>query len=426
MKKNKFIIILLIFTLLFNLKIVNAQDKNINEGYQDYLEEVNTDFPEVKSSNVILYNLTDDTVLYEKNSNDLISIASLTKIMTVLTTIENVDDLEKEVTITKDAFSDISEYSTAGFNIGDKVTYLDLLYGTLLPSGAEAAQAVALATSNTISDFVALMNEEADKLGMTNTHYSNPIGRDDKDNYSTLNDLITLLKYALNNETFYKIYTTKTYTTTNNIELSSTLKTSAGRYNLDITNILGAKSGYTDDAGLCLSTLAEYDNTKYLLITANAPYAYGYPNHIVDTLNIYNYYFDNYKYQKIITNEQQLYTINIKDGFDKTYTITSSDDVSLYLKNDIDLDKLEYNYQGIDTLTSKIKTNYKLGDIEVVYEGNILYTYPVYLTENIKYKHTKLVITIFLTLIIILVLLKSLKKSIRKKRRRKNAKRHKK
>lgn len=418
MKKVRIIIIVLFF-FLANINVIYALENKASEGYLEYIKESNNspELPVINSKNYLLYNLDDKTILYEKNASKKIQIASLTKIMTVLTAIENIDDLDSKTTVSRDAFKNISEYTTAGFDIGDKVTYRDLLYGTMLPSGAEAAQATAINVGGDIDSFVKLMNEEAKKIGMSDSHFSNPIGRDDDDNYSTINDIVKLLLYALDNKEFYKIYTTKKYETTNNIELLSTLKQASDKYKLDTNNILGSKSGYTDNAGLCLTSIAKYNDINYLLVTSDAPYASRYPYHIKDAINIYDYYSDNYEYRDILKKNQKLKTIDIVDGFKKKYDIVSDKKVSLYLDKDMDLDKIEYIYDGVDRLNYKIKKGDKLGKIKVSYDDNILYTYPVYLTENIRYKHTKLVITILGIIVLLLI-----RKMIRKKKRRRKKK----
>ena len=129
---------------------------------------------DITGKNVILYNLNDDTVLYEQNSNEKTSIASLTKIMTTLVALENISDLDETVVITAEDFSGTDGYSKAGFNIGDEVTYLDLLYGIILPSGAEAVNAV---VNNTLGydDFVTEMNNLAQEIGLKNTSIAKPI-----------------------------------------------------------------------------------------------------------------------------------------------------------------------------------------------------------------------------------------------------------
>ncbi len=373
------------------------------------------DLPNVQAQNILLYNLKENKIIYEQNSEEQISIASLTKIMTALVAIETFDNLEEIVTVPSGAFYNITGYAEAGFHVGDRVTIKDLIYGTLLPSGAEAAQALAILASKNLSSFVEKMNEKANSLGMLATSYENPVGRDNEKNYSTLDDLATLLLYALENPTFYEIYTTRHYITLNQLEFDSTLVFPSQKYNLNIDFILGSKSGYTSKAGLCLSSIAEYHGTKYLLITAGSNYENGFPNHIVDSLAIYNYFFENFSYQPILKKDDIIYTLEIKDGFSKIYEIKSDEDISLYLKND---SELEYIYNGLDSLTYKVKTGDKLGEIAVKNKGTTLYTYDVFLHEEISYKYTKfIVLSAFLVLLFLVIYLICKKKKNKRKKK---------
>lgn len=366
-----------------------------------YLE---INLPSVQAKNILLYNLNENKIIYEKNSDEKISIASLTKIMTALIAIESFDNLNEIVMVPRDAFYNLQGYAEAGFKEQDQVTIKDLLYGTLLPSGAEAAQSLAILTSDSISSFVDRMNEKAKSLGMENTHYENPVGRDHEENYSTLQDLAKLLFYALENPTFYEIYTTRHYITLNNLEFESTLVLPSVKYNLNIENIKGSKSGYTNNAGLCLSSIAEFNGINYLLITTGSNYENGFPNHIVDSLTIYKYFFENFGYQPILKKGETLHNLDIIDGFSKTFEIKSEEDISFYLKKE---SELKYVYSGIDSLNNKIKNNDKLGKMEVKYKDTVLYTYEVFLNEDIKYKYTKevvIVAAIFLVLMIMFLL----------------------
>ena len=169
---------------------------------------------EINSENAVLYNMNEDTILYEKNADKKVKVASLTKIMTSILALENIEDYKKEIEMPKEAYTGLEDYVTSGIQPYEKVTIEDLLYGTMLPSAADCANALAIEVSGNVDDFVELMNQKAQELGMTSTHFSNPIGIDD-DNYSTVKDIATLLKYALKNETFYQIFTTKEYKTTN-------------------------------------------------------------------------------------------------------------------------------------------------------------------------------------------------------------------
>lgn len=196
---------------------------------------------DINSNHAILYNMNDDKIIYEKNAHERVKIASLTKIMTAIIVLENIDNIKTTTQITSDAYIGLEDYALAGFKIGDVVTYEDLLYGLMLPSGAECAIQLALSITGSKEEFVKLMNEKAQELGLNNTHFSNPIGADEIDNYSTPYELAQLLKYALKNNDFYRIFITKEYTTTNGIKLESTLNERIKGYDIDVSNILGAK-----------------------------------------------------------------------------------------------------------------------------------------------------------------------------------------
>ena len=180
------------------------------------------EYPVNHYNNAVIYDLTDDKALYELNANQKASVASLTKILTVITAIENIKDLNTKITYTKE-MQNLVRYDTsrAGLKIGDEITLKDLLYATILPSGADAAIALALSIENTIPEFVNLMNEKAQNLEMTNSSFTNVVGLDDTNHYSTANDMLKILKYALKNPIFKSIYTTKEYTLTNGLKVSS-------------------------------------------------------------------------------------------------------------------------------------------------------------------------------------------------------------
>lgn len=420
----KKILIILIIILTFNFNYIYAEvlveENNENEYIKSEVDKSTQNF-DITSNNIILYNLNDLKVLYELNSNEKVEIASLTKIMTTLVAIENIKDLTEEVKITSNVFTGIEEYSQAGLKIGDKVTYLDLLYGIMLPSGADAANALVLNLTSNQDEFIKLMNNKAQELNLNNTKFDNAIGMDSEDNYSTASDLATLLIYALNNETFKTIFTAKSYTMKNiNLTLKSTLQ-SYGK-SLDVSNITGAKSGFTDGAGLCLASTATINDVNYLLIVLGSDTA-SKSNAVKDTLEIYNYYDKNYSYQEIIKKDQILQEIKVKWGKTKTYKIKSDKDIKMYLKNTITQDQIKYEYEGLEEINYKNKKGDKLGTITIVYEDQILTSYDVYLDDTLEYYHpilyTTIAISIILMFLSLIQIIKNQKKKKRKKRKRK-------
>ena len=360
---------------------------------------------------VSLYNMNEDILLYSKNDTKKTSIASLTKMMTTLVAIEEIDNLDKIVTIKERDFEGTVGYSKAGFKVGDKVTYRDLLYGIILPSGADAVNAV---VNNTLGydKFIKKMNETAKKIGMNDTSYANPVGKDDENNYSTSNDLAKLLKYALKNETFKTIFTTKNYKTSNGINLESTVN----RYEniLNTNEIKGAKSGFTKDAGRCLASITTLNNVDYLLVVINSSTTSPY-NAVKDTITIYDYYNNNYGYKNIINDDTFIKEIPVDFSKEKTYKITGSEDIEKYLKNNTEV---TYKYVGSDKVTFNTKKGSKLGVVKI-YDGDVLLaTSNVYLENNIEYYPIITYIMIGIAVVFVLLIVKKKKKKKHRRRRR--------
>lgn len=378
-----------------------------------YAEELN-----IYSKSAILYNMDDDIILYEKNSEERTSIASLTKIMTCIVAIENIDNLDQKIILKSDVFTGLAEAgaSVAGFRVGENVTFRDLLMGALLPSGADATRALALNISGSESEFVNLMNNKAIELGLKDTHFENTTGLESSNHYSTVKDISIILKYALKNQTFKDMYTTREYTTTSNLTFYSTLKKISNNYSFDVSNILGSKTGYTDEAGLCMSSIANYNGVNYLLVTAGADYRGNVPRQLLDAMTIYSFYSTNYGYKNIINTGDYIKTINEEYSTKEKYDITSPITISKFLNNSFDENKIKYEYNGLDKISYKNKIGDKLGSVNIIYDDNIIGTFDVFLTETINFSlftfllQTKLIYLIGATIVILLIIICFLKK----------------
>ncbi|MCI8459829.1 MAG: D-alanyl-D-alanine carboxypeptidase, partial [Bacilli bacterium] len=230
---------------------------------------------ELNSKYAVLYNLNEDKVIYELNKDDVVSVASLTKIMTTLVAVENIKDYNQEVILKEEMFFGLKEANAYVINlrVGQKVTYNDLLYGMFLASGADATRAVAISVAGSEEKFVELMNNKAKEIGLKNTHFQNTVGLDAENHHSTVNEIAILLKSAFKNDKFKEIFMTETYTVSDGtITVRNSMKKAAAVYGIDVSNILGAKTGYTGNAGRCLASIA-YDSDNditYLLVTTKA------------------------------------------------------------------------------------------------------------------------------------------------------------
>lgn len=239
---------------------------------------VNISPEKLNSPNAILISLEDNSVLMQKSSGEKIYPASLTKMMTAIVAIENLPDLKVKIKLANTMFRELykEDASMAGFKPGEQVGAIDLLYGVMLPSGAECCIGLADHIAGSEREFVKLMNQKAAELDMDNTHFENSTGLHNENHYTTVKDMTVLLSYALKNDTFRKIFTSFRYSSqpTNmrpaGITFYSTMFKELSKQNLIGGEILGGKTGYTDEAGLCLASLAKVGNQEYILVSAGA------------------------------------------------------------------------------------------------------------------------------------------------------------
>ena len=249
---------------------------------------------DIYSSSALLTDMEGNT-LFSVNADSKQYPASLTKMMTAIVAIENIDDLSKMTTIPSSIFAYTTEQdaSVAGFSPNENVCYIDLLYGTLLSSGAECCLTLAYDVAGTEEGFVEMMNAKADELGMTGTHFTNVCGLHDDSHYSTASDMNKLLAYSLKNSQFKKIFTTPKRRAlssmhSDGLDLVSTMFSAMSSPDFRGGKILGGKTGYTDEAGLCLASLSQIDGEEYILITMGATGSHvTEPYHIYDAVKVY-------------------------------------------------------------------------------------------------------------------------------------------
>ena len=383
------------------------------------------EFPKTDSKIVEIYDVSDNKVLYEVGSKDKISIASLTKIATTITAIENIKDLDEKVTITKDMLNTVSSVaSVAGLKVGDKVTYRDLLYASMLPSGADATNSLAILSSGSIDNFVSKMNELVKKIGLDNTHFVNVTGLDTEGHYSTVEEVRKLLIYALSNDLFKTIYTTRDYTLTNGLKVKSTLYLYNPGNKLDTSSILGSKSGHTKQAGYALSSLSNINGHEMIIIVLKATYN-GVYNNILDSLNLIKFLNSNFKDEILVHKDDLIKTIPVKLSKIDNYEVRATKDITKYLPSDYDKDKIKIEYDGREELNFLNKKDTKIGTIRYYYDDELLDSELVNLNTDIKmdiikiilcYWYIVLIIILIIITVIILIIKKRKKHSKKKKR----------
>ncbi len=254
---------------------------------------------DLHSAEAYMVRLSDNKVFLDKNAAAMAYPASVTKIMTILLSVEYLTNLDAQVTIEYDDVQNavIACASRADFSVGETVTVRDLLFGAMLLSGADACYALARTVAGSETAFVELMNQKAVDLGLTTTHFTNCVGLHDENHFSSCYDMSLVLEYALQNETFRALFTAPCYQTSRTTEhpegimlYTTTSYALNAEYKLQNgATILGGKTGYTDEAGRCLATLATYEGEEYILITFGAPETTGNEGYYsgIDAKNVY-------------------------------------------------------------------------------------------------------------------------------------------
>lgn len=214
------------------------------------------------------YDISTNTLLYGKNMDSKLPIASLTKIMTAIIALEELD-IATHVTVSKKA-AEIGE-SSMGLSEGEQLTVEDLLYGLILHSANDAAETIAETSSMGRQGFIHLMNRRAEEMGLSQTRFTNPSGlQGDGEQYSTVKELLVITRYALQNPDFTKIASTyqydipqtpnhKAFTLFNETNLLTTYP-----------GVKGVKTGFTDEAGMCLVTYLDYEGHQIIAILLNS------------------------------------------------------------------------------------------------------------------------------------------------------------
>ena len=357
------------------------------------------------STNYIFLDADTDQVLSAKKQDEQISIASLTKMMTVLLAIENSSSLNQTVTITDEMIDGLYEEqaSVAGYVTGDTATVLDLCYAAAIPSAADAANALAIQIGGSFEKFYQMMNDKAAQLGMNHTVFKSAHGLDREGQYSTVEDVSKLLRYALQNPTFKEIFSTKEHTTQATtyypfgIPLASTIWAYADTYGYNLTNLSGGKTGYTLQAGRCIAYWATVNDMNIIAVTAGASTNVEQYSNLSDAQTALTSLASWHKKTILKKNDvvstieykSFMHTANIDVKMDKDITLDLPADVECTYEVDLpkkfSAELYDQNIQATITFTADNKTIYtKTISITLPQEKNIFGRIILHLQNFIK------------------------------------------
>ncbi|MCC8070086.1 MAG: D-alanyl-D-alanine carboxypeptidase [Ruminococcus sp.] len=325
---------------------------------------------DVSAKACIMIEAVTGNIIYEKNSHDELPMASTTKIMTTILSLES-GDLDTQFTVDSDAIK--VEGSSMGLVEGDIVTKRALCYGMMLPSGNDSANATAIKLAGSFENFATMMNDKAKEIGMEDTLFVTPSGLDEGGHHSTAYDMALLTRYALKNSDFREICGSATAQVNfGNPPYDRWLKNSNKLLNM-YEGVIGVKTGFTDDAGRCLVSACERNGVTLIVVTLNAP------NDWEDHMSLYDYGFSQVSMQSP-TNEN--FSVNVVGGKKDTISLERSTEIQLPNVTGYTADyKTKVYLNGFEY--APIEAGETLGYVEYSLDGEVVATSDLVSSEAV-------------------------------------------
>ena len=358
----------------------------------------------INAKSALLIDLDTEQILYEQDANETRYPASITKIMTCLLTLEAIGrgelSMDTVVTIPPEALADVTDdSSTAGLLAGEEVTVNDLLYCLMLASANEAANALAITVAGDIPTFVERMNQRAEELGMTGTHFVNPHGLHDDDHYTTAWDIYRMAKEAMTHAPFREIVSTGRYDTaaTNMSEPRQLYNTNGllARYKYPgyvYSGTIGIKTGSTGQAGYCLCAAAKkkgHTLVSVVLGADNPTDKWGNPirNQFIESRKLLDWGFTSFSPATLLSNETYLQEIPVKNSFQATHVVLQpTESVKTLVPGEYDTDLLELRlHLEKEEPSAPINAGDVLGSVTVIYNGQDFGTVDMAAVSDVSY-----------------------------------------
>lgn len=353
------------------------------------------------SKAVYLENLDTGLVLYEKNADQQMYPASLTKIMTAILVLENVKDLDQETAAYPMWIQDMlygTNASLGGLIVGEKLTIRQLLTSALVQSGNESAMILAGYVGSggmadfmprDITSFVEMMNDKAKALGCMGTHFTNPTGLHSDNHYSTARDMAIMAKYAMQNPVFaslVKNYAVQLGQTNKHSDLwqystNKMLLTSSPYY---YAPVVGIKTGSTDEAGRCVISQAEDNGYRYFCVIMGAPSttAEPFPN-FIETRQLYRWAFGTFSLKTLLEQGELMAEVPVKySGDGKIAKLAVKDDVVKLLRNDISSDSIIYHTELPESIEAPVAAGDSVGTLHIMLMGEEIGTAELVATQD--------------------------------------------
>ena len=315
-------------------------------------------------------------ILYQKNSQEKLPMASTTKIITAIVVLENIDDLETMFTATKECVG--VEGTSVYLREGEALTIRELLYGLMLRSGNDAAVALAIATSGSVSEFVDLCNKFCASIGANNTHLSNPHGLTDKDHYTTASDLCLISAYALKNPEFAKIVSTRQKTISNTLNTAKNrVLNNKNKLLKNMENATGVKTGYTKAAGRCFVGSAKKDDMELVCVLLNCVPMFEECQALLEKG------FAEYKMVDVLGSGEVVGEVSTENCDTKSVKIVARHGARLPLSV-AESDTIEIVYDFPKVISAPQTKDFPIGKFDIYASKDLIFSGKIYIIEDVK------------------------------------------
>jgi len=406
------------------------------------------EIPNLYCKSAIIVDNDSGKTLFGINANEKIYPASTTKVLTAILALENLD-INSSAVVSKEAINIPYDSSNAALKQGEIMTIKDLLYALMLKSGNDCANVLGEAVSGSVDKFVILMNQKAKELGCTNTNFTNTHGYHDDNHYSTPSDMMKILSYAIKNETFVEIFSTKEYT------IDATNKTSIKRTYQNTNRLIltkdesylsryyeyciGGKTGYTDEAGRTLLAYGKKDDKNLIIGIFNASASGNVDVRYTDAINLFEYGFNKFEKTKIINKDDYTFSYENYENdmiynysiVDDVYTLSNIENtnelIAVDYKVSLDYDKLNkydintsnYINQVIGSIKITFRQNSSTYDKEYDLKLDSIEQIPLFSRKSTQRTLTNIIYAILIIFVLFLII----KMSIHITKKRKTTKR---
>lgn len=360
------------------------------------------------------FDTSTDQVLVNKRGTEKMYPASMTKIMTCLVAIDNIDDLDTKVTVLDTDVGDRwleANAMVCYFEAGEVITYRDLLYGALFKSGADACFILARTLFGGEEEMAEAMNDKAEELNLDNTHFTNVTGLHDEDHYTTCKDMAIILQNAYANKTFKKIFTDDAYRTSDGYLLfQPLLARQKERYGLEAKYLIAMKSGVTNEAKSCLASVATAQGRTVIIVTGYATKnALGEENAksgvaFRDAVNLSDYFNESMHLVKIAEDDEVVKKYYVLYSDVPEYKQTAQTDVEVFADDSYeeeDLKRVVDDDRLLPILTAPMDKGQTIGTLILkTKDGAVLAKSPLTTTRALKFSNKRYMITMAIFILV--------------------------